>query len=343
MRADLRSARVTAALSVDPGTITAVVGPNGAGKTSLLRALAGLDPAQGTVEVGERQVADLPPYARGVGWVPQGAPLFAHLSALDNAAYALRCQGVRRRAARARARVWLDRTGVGDLAGRRPAELSGGQAARVALARALAGEPSLVLLDEPLAALAVDTRDEMRRLLREVLTRGSAAVLVVTHDPVDVVALADRVVVVEEGRVVQEGTATEVARSPRTPWVAGLLGQNAWEGLTTTVGLAVGGSVITVADPLPPGSRALALCEPSSVTLHRSAPHGSARTVLTGAVVETRALAGRVRVTVGSEPPVVAEVTAAAAADLDLAGGGAVWAAIKATEVRLVRLGVDSH
>ena len=338
MRAAVQTPWVGVELSVDPGEVVAVVGPNGAGKTSLLRALAGLLPSTGSVQVAGREVGALPPHARGIGWVPQAPSLFAHLSARDNAAYALRADGVRRSAARAAAQAWLDRLGVGDLGDRRPAALSGGQAARVALARALAGAPDLLLLDEPLAALDAGTRDDVRRLLRQTLAGGSAAVLVVTHDPVDVVALADRVVVLESGRVVQTGTPAEVAAVPRSEWVAALLGQNAWRGTTDATGVRVGGGHVTVAEPLPAGRDALALCEPAAVTLHRSPPEGSARNVLAGDVGEVRSLGGRVRVTVLSEPVVTAEVTVAAATALRLADGGPVWAAIKATEVRSVLL-----
>jgi molybdopterin-binding protein len=338
VRATLTTEHVEAAVTAEPGTVVAVIGPNGAGKTSLLRALAGLLPATGSVVVAGREVGGLPPYQRGIGWVPQAPSLFAHLSARDNVAYPLRARGVGRRAARQTAQGWLDRLGLADLGAARPSALSGGQAARVALARALAADPDLLLLDEPLAALDAATRDDVRRLLRVTLSGGPAAVLVVTHDPVDVVALADRVLVVEAGKVVQEGTPAEVAAAPRSAWVAGMLGQNAWSGTTDATGLVVDGAHVAAAEPLPAGLRALALCEPSSVTLHRSPPRGSARTVLAGEVGELRSLGGRVRVTVTGASAVVAEVTVSAAADLQLAEGGQVWAAIKATEVRLVAL-----
>ncbi|MCW2599440.1 MAG: putative transporter ATPase and permease component [Frankiales bacterium] len=336
MRATLASAHVEASLTADAGEVVALVGPNGAGKTSLLRALAGLLPSTGTVELAGRDVAALPVHARGVGWVPQSPSLFTHLSARDNAAYALRARGIRRSTARDRAQDWLTRLGIGELGDARPRALSGGQVARVALARALAAEPDLLLLDEPLAALDTATRDDVRRLLRTTLAGGRAPVLVVTHDPVDVVALADRLVVLERGRVVQEGSPAEVAAAPRSTWVAGLLGQNAWRGTCDATGLVVDGGHIAAADPLPAGTTALALCEPSAVTLHRSPPQGSARTVLRGPVGELRALGGRVRVVVESSPWVTAEVTVAAAAELRLTDGGEVWAALKATEVRLV-------
>ncbi len=343
MRADLVARiggfSVRAAIAAEPGEVVALVGPNGAGKSTLLRALAGLVPAIGTLELRGEDVQALPPHRRGIGWVPQDRLLFGHLSALDNAAYGLRATGLRRGPARAAAQGWLDRLGVGELRGSRPSALSGGQAARVALARALAPEPSLVLLDEPLAALDASTRDDVRRMLRATLSGGPAPVILVTHDAVDAVALADRIVVLEGGVVVQDAAAADVAAAPRSAWVAALLGQNAWRGTTTTDGLAVdGGGHIASAETLPVGGPALALAQPSAVVLHRARPQGSARTVLSGPVSEVRALGGRVRVVVASTPPVTAEVTVASAAALALANGGVVWASLKATEVRLVAL-----
>ena len=316
----------------------AVIGPNGAGKTSLLRALAGLSVCSGSVLLEGREINHLPPHLRGVGWLPQSATLFSHLSSLGNAAFAPRSKGSGRRAAHARAASLLEQLGVGHLSGARVATLSGGEAARVALARALAAEPALLLLDEPLAALDAETRDDVRRMLRSTLAGGPAVVLLVTHDPVDVIALADRVLVLEQGTVVQSGTPSDVALAPRSTWVASFLGQNAWRGTTDATGLQLMDGHVTAAEPLPPGLPALALCEPSSVTLHPDRPAGSARTVLHGPVLEIRALGGRVRVTVASTPPVVAEVTTAAAAGLGLADGMSVWAAVKATEIRLVAL-----
>ncbi len=343
MRADLTahagSFRVRARLDAAPGEVVALVGPNGAGKSTLLRALAGLAPATGTLELAGTDVLALPSERRGTGWVPQAGLLFPHLTALDNAAYGLRAAGRPRREARERARDWLVRLGVGEQADRRPAGLSGGQAARVALARALAAGPRLVLLDEPLAALDAATRDDVRRLLRRTLAGGPAPVVVVTHDPVDAVVLADRIVVLEAGAVVQDAPAAAVAAAPRSAWVAGLLGQNAWRGTADATGLSAdGGGHVTAAEPLPPGTPALALADPAAVALHRAAPAGSPRTVLVGPVEETTSLGGRVRVRVASTPPVLAEVTAAAAAELGLADGGRVWATVKATEVRLVAL-----
>ncbi len=327
---------VTAALHVAPGEVVALVGPNGAGKTTLLRGLAGLAPATGSLLLGDRELLTLPPEQRGIGWVPQAGTLFPHLRAVDNVAYGLRGK-LSRRAARVAAMAWLDRLGIVELADRRPGQLSGGQAARVALARALAPDPALLLLDEPLAALDATTRDDVRRMLRATLAGGPVRVLMVTHDPVDALSVADRVVVLEGGAVVQDAAVADLARAPQTPWVAALLGLNAWPGTATVDGVAItGGGQLVVGTPLPVGSQALALVAPSAVALHRQRPEGSPRNTLVGDVTEVTALGGRVRVRVDSVPPVIAEVTVAAAAELALATAGPVWASVKAVEVQLV-------
>lgn len=248
-------------LTIDapPGTTIAVVGPNGAGKTTLLRALLGLtDRSRATLWLGTQEVGTLPAHRRGVAWVPQDGALFPHLTAVRNTAYGLRAHGVGAAEAHRRAQSWLERLGVGHLARRRPGQLSGGQAQRVALARALATEPKLLLLDEPLAALDQSTRALVRQTLRRHLADFDGVCLFVTHDPVEAVSLADRVLVLEGGRAVQYATPTEVARHPRSPWVARMLGRNAWHGtVTADGGLALPGpGRLVVADPLAtPGGR----------------------------------------------------------------------------------------
>ncbi|MDN3294303.1 ABC transporter permease [Streptomyces ficellus] len=327
-------------LDAAPGTTVAVVGPNGAGKTTLLRALLGLtDRAHARVRLGERDVSDLPPHRRGVAWVPQDGALFPHLSALANTAYGPRAHGVPRAEARRAAREWLDRLGVGHLAHRRPAQLSGGQAQRVALARALATRPRLLLLDEPLAALDQTTRARVRHTLRRHLDGFGGVCLLVTHDPVEAVSLADRVLVLEDGRAIQDATPAEVTRHPRSPWVARMLGRNAWPGTATDEGLRLpGGTAVVAAEPLPAGTDALAVIAPEAVSLHRDRPTGSPRNVWPGTVREITAVGSRLRVLLTSRqaPDLVAEITPAAAAELGLADGTAVFAGVKATEVTLV-------
>ncbi|WP_445402970.1 ABC transporter permease [Streptomyces sp. LE64] len=328
-------------LAAPGGTTLAVVGPNGAGKSTLLRALLGL-PAQATaarLQLGGADLADAPPHRRDTAWVPQEPALFPHLSALANTAYGPRAHGVPRAEALRAAQEWLDRLGVGHLAHRRATQLSGGQAGRVALARALAARPRLLLLDEPLAALDQTTRGRVRHVLRRHLDAFDGVCLIVTHDPVEAVSLADRVVVLVDGRLVQDASPAEVARHPRSPWVARMLGANAWPGTATADGLRTeGGARVVAAEPLPPGTDALAVIAPQAVALYRERPTGSPRNVWPGTVRELTAVGGRLRVLVTSAgaPDLIAEITPAAAAELGLRDGAAVFTGVKATEVTLV-------
>jgi len=225
--------RLDVALAVAPGEVVAVVGPNGSGKSTFLRALAGLEPlASGTLHLdgalleGEPGTRT-PPEDRCLGLVLQEPLLFPHLSARDNVAFPLRARAWRRPAARAEADRWLGLVGVvPELAARRPRALSGGQQQRVALARALIGDPRLLLLDEPLAAVDVEARAELRALVRERISAFTGVTLLVTHDPLEALALADRLVVLDAGRVRQDAPPGEVAAAPQTTYVATLLGLN---------------------------------------------------------------------------------------------------------------------
>ncbi|MFF3725509.1 ABC transporter permease [Streptomyces erythrochromogenes] len=329
-------------LEAEPGTTIAVVGENGAGKTTLLRALLGLTPrAHADLRLGDADVTALPPHKRQVAWVPQDGALFPHLSALANTAYGLRARGVPRADARREAQAWLDRLGVGHLAHRKPSQLSGGQAQRVALARALAARPRLLLLDEPLAALDQTTRAHVRHTLRTHLAGFGGVCLIVTHDPVEAVSLADRVLVLADGRALQDAPPAEVSRHPRSPWVARMLGRNAWPGIASADGLALAaGGRLVVAEALPEGAEALAIIAPEAVSVHRDRPGGSPRNVWPGTVREITAVGSRLRVLIASAeaPDLVAEITPDAAAELGLGDGSAVWTSVKATEVTLVRL-----
>ncbi|MEV7612028.1 ABC transporter permease [Streptomyces sp. NPDC089799] len=329
-------------LDAEPGTTIAVVGENGAGKTTLLRALLGLTPrAHADLRLGDTDTTSLPLHKRQVAWVPQDGALFPHLTALANTAYGLRAQGTPKAEALRAAQLWLDRLGVGHLARRKPAQLSGGQAQRVALARALAARPRLLLLDEPLAALDQTTRARVRHTLRTHLGGFGGVCLLVTHDPVEAVSLADRVLVLDHGQALQDAPPGEVTRHPRSPWVARMLGRNAWPGTTTETGLEpdAGGSLV-VAEPERAGVRALAIVAPEAVSLHTARPSGSPRNVWEGAVREITAAGSRLRVLIASETTAdtVAEVTPQAAAELGLADGVPVWCSVKATEITLVTL-----
>lgn len=206
MRASVRTPWLEADLACEPGQVVAVTGPNGAGKSTLLRALAGVLASPSTLEVGGREVSGLPPYRRDVGWVPQAPSLLPRRTARDDVAYPLRARGMPRAQARAAAQEQLDALGVGHLATSRGEVLSGGQAARVVLARALVHAPSLLLLDEPFASVDVPSQQLVRRVVRDAVSRTSAVALLVTHDPADVAELADQVLVLDEGRVVSLGS-----------------------------------------------------------------------------------------------------------------------------------------
>ncbi|WP_314241827.1 ABC transporter permease [Streptomyces sp. DSM 40907] len=329
-------------LEAEPGTTIAVVGENGAGKTTLLRALLGLTPrAHAELRLGDTDVTSLPPHKRQVAWVPQDGALFPHLTAVANTAYGLRARGVPRAEARREAQAWLNRLDVLHLADRRPAQLSGGQAQRVALARALAARPRLLLLDEPLAALDQTTRARVRHTLRTHLAGFGGVCLIVTHDPVEAVSLADRVLVLADGRALQDAPPTEVTRHPRSPWVARMLGRNAWPGTASADGLALAaGGRLVVAETLPKGATALAIIAPEAVSVHRDRPGGSPRNVWPGTVREITAVGSRLRVLIASAaaPDLVAEITPDAAAELGIVEGAAVWTSVKATEVTLVSL-----
>jgi len=331
------------ALEAGPGEVVAVLGPNGAGKTTVLRALAGLVPlTAGRVELDGRVLDEpargvrVPPEHREVGVVFQDYLLFPHLSVVDNVAFGLRARGVPRARARERALQELERVKLRDLGGAAPRSLSGGQAQRVALARALATDPALLLLDEPLSALDAEARTAIRRELREHLDAFAGPCLLVTHEPLEAMALADRLVVLEGGRVTQVGSPSEVGRRPRSRWAAELVGLNFYRGSAsgTAVALRDGGALIT-ADGATDAERGevLLVVHPRAVTLHRERPSGTARNVWRGMVDGLEARGDRVRVTVTGEIDMVSEVTAAAVAELDLGRGGAVWIAVKATEV----------
>jgi molybdate transport system ATP-binding protein len=321
------------------GETVVLVGPNGAGKTTLLRVLAGLLPLTGgrvtlDDEVLEDPVARrrLPPERRSVGFVFQDYVLFPHLSVLNNVAFGLRARGLHKEQAWAQAREWLERLGLAGYAAERPRVLSGGQSQRVALARALATRPRMLLLDEPLAALDAGARAEVRRELKSSLGNFDGVRLVVTHDPVEALALADRVVVLEEGKVVQEGIPADLSSRPRSSYIADLMGLNLWrgQGLGDRVRLDSGEEMVVSSAPQ---GEIYAAVHPRAVAIYRSRVEGSPRNLWRGRVAGVESDAGRVRVRVEGSIPVVAEVTPAAVAELSLIEGEEIWVSIKATEV----------
>lgn len=322
-------------LDIDPGETVAILGPNGAGKTTLLRALAGLVPIEGRVELAGQVLEDsalrlrVPTEERHIGLVFQDHVLFPHLSVLDNVAFGLQAQ--RRPEARQIARGWLERAGLAEKGSSMPRELSGGQAQRVALLRTLATDPRLLLLDEPLSALDVTIRAEVRRELSRQLASFGGVRLIVTHDPLEAIALADRLVVLENGRVVQSGTPEEVTARPRSRFVADLAGVNLLRGKGRGDHVELAGA--SIAAPDAGDGDVFAVIHPRAVALYLSRPEGTPRNVWHGEVEDIDLHGDRVRVRVKSPVPLVAEVTPAAVRDLRLHAGARVWVAFKATEV----------
>jgi molybdate transport system ATP-binding protein len=338
--------RLEAELVAGAGEVVAVLGPNGAGKTTLLRILAGLaSVSSGRVSVGDQVWDDtaagtfVPATRRRAGFVFQDYRLFPHLTVLDNVAFPARARGARRRAARQDASALVQRLGLSDLALRRPGQLSGGQAQRVAIARALACDPRVLLLDEPLAALDARTRLDLRSDLRRQLTAFAGPSILVTHDQLDALVLADRIVVLEDGRIVQQGTAAQVASRPATQYVARLMGLNLYRGTvldpaTGRIGLDGGGDLYVAGSQEPAGSAVLVVVAPSAIALHVARPASSSvRNVWQGTVSGAELLTDRVRVAVTGSPGALADVTPAAVAELELAPGQPVWLSAKATEV----------
>jgi molybdate transport system ATP-binding protein len=340
--------RLEVDITVEPGEVLGVIGPNGSGKTTLLRTLAGLTPlAEGRVCLGE-QVLDsaeppffVAPEQRPIGFVFQNYRLFPHLSVRDNVAFAPRCRRTGRRQSRLIADEWLNRLGLSDLATRKPPQLSGGQAQRVALARALAADPGVLLLDEPLAALDAKTKLEIRAELRRHLTEFPGATLLVTHDPLEAMVMTDRLVVIENGRIVQRGEPAAVARRPATQYVARLVGLNLYHGVLDDSGRVVlddaAGTLIAThplpADAATPG-RVLVAIRPTAIAVHTVRPdHFSPRNVWAGTVTGLELLTDRVRAQVSGTPSALVDLTPDAVADLGLAEGRPVWLSAKATDL----------
>lgn len=332
-------------LDVGAGEVVAVLGPNGSGKSTLMAVLSGLLAVdEGRVTIGGVVVDDpaadtfVRPEGRLVGVVFQDHLLFPNLDLCENVAFGPRSRGVRRDVAHRRAMSWLERFGIEAEASARPDAVSGGQAQRAALARALATDPALLLLDEPFSALDVSARTSLRRELRLHLADFGGATVLVTHDPLDALALADRLVVIESGRVTQSGNVADVMGSPRTPYIADLAGTNLLSG--TAAGTEVELDLVAGAEERARlvvaeahDGPVVVVIRPSSVTLHREEPTGSPRNRWAVTVTGLDPLGERVRIRLGGVVRLVAEVTPATVEEMDLRPGSRVWAAVKATDV----------
>ncbi|MHC6223040.1 sulfate/molybdate ABC transporter ATP-binding protein [Arthrobacter sp. MMS24-S77] len=356
--ATVRARNLDVSLSVGPAETVAILGPNGAGKSTLLSVAAGLlRPDAGSARLGERVLFDLdggsrvwtPPHLRGTALLAQEPLLFPHLSVLDNVAFGPRSAGASRAQSRERARHWLAEVDVTHLAERKPGQLSGGQAQRVAVARALAASPELLLLDEPMSALDIHAAPHLRRLLKRVLSGRRA--LIITHDVLDALMLADRVIVMEKGGIVEEGATRDVFRRPRSQFAAGLAGVNLLAGTVTEDGLrtsAVAGGVSVadvtslaggglhvaghLEDEAEPGQPGVAAFPPSAVSVFLDAAHGSPRNSFPVAITDLEPHGDQIRVRAGD---LAADITPAASAELGLEPGSRVYFVVKATAVQV--------
>jgi molybdate transport system ATP-binding protein len=342
---------VTIALDVADGETLALLGPNGAGKSTVVDALIGSLPlADGSIELDGQRVDGLPPERRSIGVCFQDDLLFPRLSAIENVAFPLRSRRVPKAEARRRAAGLLERLAPAVAADARPDAMSGGERQRVALARALAPEPRLLLLDEPFANVDVSARPGLRELVGAVAGTFGGATLLIAHEPLDALTLADRVTLLEAGRVTQTGTPDEIRTSPRSAYAADLVGVNLFDGHLEPLddGAAIlhtaQGDVTVAPDrPVSLGDHAIVTLRPVDVSLHAGAPEGSARNIVRGEFGEIAIDGDRGRVRIASRPPLTAEVTAGSVARMDLRPGSDVWASFKAVEVSLQVDEDDDH
>jgi molybdate transport system ATP-binding protein len=344
VRAVVENRGVDIEFAVAAGEVLAVLGPNGAGKSTTLHVIAGLvRPDHGVVHVGGRVLTDtetgthVATHDRRVGLLLQDPLLFPHLSVAANVAFSPR-------SSKADAARWLDEVEAGDLADRMPRQLSGGQAQRIALARALAAEPDVLLLDEPLAGLDVGVAATMRTLLSRVMVRDGRSAVLITHDLVDVLTLADTVLILEEGKIAEKGSTASVLASPRSKFGARVAGVN------LVIGTAGDDGVLTtpwasswhgVAGPdVVAGRPAVALFSPTAVAVYRDKPHGSPRNTIAVTVAELDSHGSSIRVRAEDQPDgapgLAADITTDSAAELRLTPGEQVYFSVKAQEVTLL-------
>lgn len=356
-----------------PGLVTAVVGHNGAGKSTLAQVIAGtLRLDEGSARIGERVVDDavtfVPARRRGVAMVSQAPRIFTHMSVLANVAFPLRVRGVGRAQAREAALEQLRAVGIDDLAHKRASDLSGGQAARVAIARALVFRPEVLILDEPTAALDVEATAQVSSVLRQRLTGAGITTLLVSHDIAEVLALASHMIVMGDGRVVEEGEPARVLASPSSVFAARLAGLNIVAGPIVTrpgmVGVSVGEGELWAADlsgfdsadagrvdvasgdaaddvasgGSNQGGRVALTFPPEAVALSREESHASPRSVLPGVAsgIDVDGSLVSVRVALAEGVSVTSRVTASAWSDLGLGVGDSLWVSVKATQVRAI-------
>ncbi|MGI8517147.1 MAG: sulfate/molybdate ABC transporter ATP-binding protein [Acidimicrobiia bacterium] len=330
-------------LLIPPGRTVALLGPHGAGKSTAVNVLSGLLAIEeGRIELAGAVLDDpaagvfVSPEGRRVGVVFQDYLLFSHLSVQENVAFGLRSRGMSKERSRARAGEWLERMDLSDLGRRKPGQLSGGQAQRVALARALVTEPDLLLLDEPLSALDVGTRMQLRRTLAEHLDQFNGPRLLITHDPSEAFLLADEIHVMENGTITQSGSPDDIRLRPRSAYAADLAGSNLFAADARNGSVDIGGHQVHVASAVE--GDVLVTIRPSAISVHRSQPGGSPRNSWLTTIELIEHLGERVRMRTGPPLPLTVEITESALVELNLSEGQEVWLAIKATEI-----GVESE
>jgi molybdate transport system ATP-binding protein len=357
--------------SAGEGKTTVLLGESGAGKSTVLRLLAGLlHPERGHISLegkpyfdSERRIA-IPPQERPFGYVFQDYMLFPHMTAFENVAFGLRAQHLPHKIVRQRVGEALEQVHLAGYDQRRPAQLSGGQQQRVAIARALALRPQLLLLDEPLAALDVQTRREVRQELRNLLSGAGITTVMVTHQYLEALLFGYHILVLEQGHVIQQGSHRDLLQYPRSSYVAELVGMNFFRGRIVCCetgamctiqlqnngrpGIEVRAALEEQAQKLPePGDEAFVLVDPCSITLYQTLPDSSARNGFQGTIVQLLHLGtpfgmnsehgGRVRVSMSvddSVPLLTAEITEASASRMELSEGKMMYATFKATEAR---------
>lgn len=332
---------VAASIELPTASTTALLGPNGAGKSTIVAALAGLLPIdEGTIRIGAT-VVDAPKSGifvaasdRKVGVVFQDYLLFDHLSVRENITFGPRAKGLAADEVRSIGDSLLARFDIAGLAERRPNELSGGQAQRVALARALAIGPDVLLLDEPLSALDVESRSRVRQSLADHLDMFAGPRLLITHDPTDAFLLADRIIVLEDGRVTQMGSPEQIRRHPATAYVAALSGRNLLRATSSDGVLDVEGSTqrLQTSDTSTSGSVLVSIA-PSAIALHPTQPHGSPRNTWQSVVSAVEPLGDTSRIYLGEPLSLTADLTPGSVSALHLEPGTPVWVSIKATEI----------
>ena len=332
---------LTVELDFRSGVTTALLGPNGSGKSTLVEALAGIISADsGRISLGDRVLDEpgantfVPAEKRRAGVVFQRYLLFEHLDVLDNISFAKAVAGTSKADARRSAEQWVERFDLVGLESRKPSQLSGGQAQRVAVARALAAEPDFLLLDEPLAALDIETKGEVRRLLRDRLADYPGPRLLITHDPIDAFLMADRVIILENGRITQQGTPAEIAQKPATPYAAALVGLNLLSGTNTGGVLALDDSDQSLAtSDMQTEGAVLVTISPNAIALHDGQPGGSPRNSWQTTIATIEGSGDITRVTLDLPLPLNVDITPGAAVSMGLHPGREVWASVKATEV----------